>query len=103
MYGFQYRTYQKNLSDTELGKERRTLLYLVGIGWQFNKNVRILLAGEIQRYIVKKNRFLSYAQGNNGTEFFNGGAIDPALANVFVGSHNPNDARRVYVKAEVTF
>ncbi|OHD67968.1 MAG: hypothetical protein A2W19_06895 [Spirochaetes bacterium RBG_16_49_21] len=103
VYGFQYRTYQKNLSDTELGKERRTLLYLVGIGWQFNKNVRILLAGEIQRYIVKKNRFLSYAQGNNGTEFFNGGAIDPALANVFVGSHNPNDARRVYVKAEVTF
>jgi hypothetical protein len=103
VYGLQYRTYQKNLSDTELDKQRNTMIYLMGIGWQFNKNVRILVGGEIQRYIVKKNRILALAQGTSGTEFYNGGAINPALANVYVGSHNPHDAKRVYVKAEVAF
>jgi hypothetical protein len=103
VYGFQDKTYQKFLSDTELAKTRKTMLYLLGLGWRFNKNFRLMVGGEIQRYIVKKNRFLSYAQGNSGTEFFQGSAIDPSLANVYVGSHNPNDAKRVYVKAEVSF
>ncbi|OHD71859.1 MAG: hypothetical protein A2W19_04085 [Spirochaetes bacterium RBG_16_49_21] len=102
--GLAYKTYQKNLTDTELGNDRKTLLYLVGIGWQFNKNFRILVAGEIQRYIVKKDRYLRYVEStSSGTDYYNGNAIDPSLANLFVGSHNPNDARRLYVKAELAF
>jgi len=91
------------LSNIDFDKERKTVLYLLGIGWQFNKNVRILVGGELQRYFVTKNKTLSMLQGNSGTEFFNGTAIDPALANVYVGSRNPNNAKRVYIKAEVVF
>jgi hypothetical protein len=100
-YGLKYKTYQKNLSDTDLGKQYSTMDYLLGIGWQFNKNVRILLGGEIQRYMVKKNRYLAYSQGTNGTEYYNASVL--GLGNVFVGSHNPHDAKRVYIKAEVAF
>jgi len=102
-YGFQARTHQRLLSNIDFDKERKTVLYLLGIGWQFNKNVRILVGGELQRYFVTKNKTLSMLQGNSGTEFFNGTAIDPALANVYVGSRNPNNAKRVYIKAEVVF
>jgi hypothetical protein len=102
-YGFQARTHQRSLSNIDFDKERKTVLYLLGIGWRFNKNFRILVGGELQRYIVTKNKTLRLLQGNSGTEFFNGGALDPALANVYVGSKNPNDAKRIYVKAEVTF
>ncbi len=102
-YGFQARTHQRLLTNIDFDKERKTVLYILGIGWQFNKNFRILVGGELQRYIVTKNKTLRLLQGNSGTEFFNGAAIDPALANVYVGSKNPNDAQRLYVKAEVVF
>ena len=44
-------------TDQKVIEVRRIKNYLLGIGWQFNKNVRILLAGEIQRYTVKTFEF----------------------------------------------
>ena len=105
VYGFQARTHQRLLTNIDFAKERKTILYLLGVGWQFSKNFRIMVGGELQRYFVTKNKTLRLLPVTNtsGTEYFNGGAIDPSLTTVYVGSKNPNDAKRVYVKAEITF
>ncbi|MBN2161168.1 MAG: hypothetical protein JW807_17405 [Spirochaetes bacterium] len=98
VYGLQRGTHQKMPTDNEFGKERKSLLYAAGIGWKFNSNVRILVGGEIQRYIVKKDRALRYIE-SRGTDWYS-----PDAANaLFVGSHNPHDTKRVYVKTEVAF
>jgi len=102
VYGIQRGTYQKFLTDDECGKQRESILYGVGLGWKFNKNVRILVGFELQRYFVKKNRVLRYAEDPaGGTDYFNGAAF--GIGDVYVGSRNPHDARRVYIKTEVKF
>jgi hypothetical protein len=100
-YGLQKRTYQKSITDSELGKERRSVAYSMGLGWQFNKNFRILLGGELQKYFVSKERVLRYAEGIRGTEYYNGEAL--GFGDVFVGSKNPRDTKRLYVKCETAF
>jgi len=83
--------------STETGKQRTSLLYALGIGWKVNQNFRILVGGELQKYSVKKNRLLRYAESStSGTDWHPAGPV-------YVGSRNPNDTRRVYVKAEVMF
>lgn len=99
VYGLQRATDQKFYYDTEYRKERVSLLYALGIGWQFNKNVRILLGGELQKYIITKARELRYLERtSSGTDWYGTGSTY-----VFAGSRDPKDTRRVYVKAEVTF
>ncbi|HNW29729.1 MAG TPA: hypothetical protein PKN50_14725 [Spirochaetota bacterium] len=53
--------------------------------------------GEIQRYIVNKNRVLRYAE-TGGTDYWTNG-----VDSFYAGSHNPHDTKRVYIKAEVAF
>jgi hypothetical protein len=101
VYGLQRGTYQKYLTDTECGKMRRTTLYALGVGWRFNKNFRMLLGVELQKYAVIKNRVLRYAEGTAGTDFYNGGAL--GVGDVFVGSRAPHETKRLYIKAEVVF
>lgn len=108
VYGLQRGTYQKFLSDPECGKERRSILYHFGVGWKFNQNFRIMIGGEIQRYIIKKNSFLRYNEGKTGTEYYNASRVpangtSTAVGYVYTGSHNPHDAKRIYIKTEVTF
>jgi hypothetical protein len=97
VYGLQRGTYQRLITDTECGKERISLLYAIGVGWQFSKNFRIFIGGEVQQYVVKKNRVLRYEE-TDGTDYWSNG-----VESVFTGSHNPHDTKRVYVKAEVAF
>ncbi len=99
VYGLQRATDQKFYYDTEYRKERVSLLYALGLGWQFNRNVRILLGGEIQKYNIKKARELRYLERTSaGTDWYNAGGNY-----YFAGSKDPKDTKRVYVKAEVTF
>ncbi len=99
VYGLQRATDQKLYTDTEYRKQRTSLLYALGIGWQFNRNVRILLGGEIQQYIIRKKRELRYLESQSaGTDWYNAGGTY-----AFVGSRDPRDTKRIYVKAEVTF
>lgn len=95
VYGLQRGTYQKAITDADCGAERSTMLYALGLGWQFNKHFRILLGGEIQTYRVKKDRLLRYAEGASGSEYY--GDV------FYIGSREPRDAKRVYVKTEVKF
>lgn len=102
VYGIQRRTYQKYITDTECGKQRQSFLYAAGIGWRFNKNFRILIGAELQRYIVKKDRLLRYTESaGSGTDYYNASGL--GLGNVYVGSRNPHDAKRLYIKTEVIF
>jgi hypothetical protein len=102
VYGLQRGTYQRALTDTELGKSRNTLLYALGIGWAFNKNFRLLLGGEIEQYKVNKNRVLAFNESaNSGQNYYNASAV--GAGNIFVGSRNPHDTKRVYIKTEFVF
>jgi len=102
VYGIQRRTYQKYITDTECGKQRQSFLYAAGIGWRLSKNFRILFGAELQRYIVKKDRLLRYTESAaSGTDYYNGSGL--GLGNVYVGSRNPHDAKRLYIKTEVIF
>ncbi len=101
-YGLQRGTYQKLITDKECGKKRETHLYQAGVGWQFNKNFRILLGGELQKYFVKKNSYLRANESQtSGSDYFNASGTGAGF--VYVGSKNPRDTKRVYVKAEVSF
>lgn len=101
-HGIQYGTKQKLLTDPEFGKGRKTDAYSVGIGWRFNKNFRILVGGEIQKFFVKKNSALRGLESTpGGTDYYNASAL--GLGILPVGSRNPHDAQRLYVKAEVVF
>ncbi len=82
--------------STETGKERSTLLYALGIGWKVNQNFRIMVGGELQKYFVKKDRLLRYAESSTSSTDWYAGPF-------YVGSRNPNDTKRVYAKAEVSF
>jgi len=102
VYGLQRGTYQKLYTDKECGKTRSTMLYAIGLGWQFNKNFRILVGGELQKYFVKKDQMLRYVEStSSGTDYYNGTAL--GIGNVYVSSHQPHDSKRVYVKTEFTF
>ena len=102
VHGLQRGTYQKLITDSEFGKERKSDLYALGLGWQFNKNFRILVGGEIQKFFVKKNIIARSQESTaSGTDYYNGAAL--GIGTQFAGSHNPHDAKRVYVKAEVVF
>jgi hypothetical protein len=102
VYGLQRGSYQRNITDPELGKSRYTLTYALGLGWAVNKNFRILVGGEITHYKVNKNLILAYAEApGSSPNYYNASAF--GLGTVFVGSRNPHDTKRVYVKAEVVF
>lgn len=100
-HGLQRKTYQKLPTDPEFGKTRSTDNWGLGIGWQFNKNFRLLVGGEIQKFYVKKNIALRSQESTSGTDTYNGTAL--GIGTQFAGSHNPHDAKRLYVKAEATF
>ena len=109
-YGLQRGTYQKFLADPELGKKRETSLYAAGIGWKFNNNFRILIGGEIQRFLVTKNPYLRYNEQSpttgvgTGTDYYKSNLTSLGGPNTpYVGSTNPHNAKRLYVKVEVTF
>ncbi|MBN2078013.1 MAG: hypothetical protein JW838_03550 [Spirochaetes bacterium] len=95
VYGLQRGTYQKAITDTECGTERSTMLYALGLGWQLNKHFRILLGGELQTYRIRKDRVLRYAEGASGSEYYGD--------TFYIGSREPRDAKRVYIKTEVAF
>ncbi len=95
VYGLQRGTYQKSIADPNCGKERSSMLYALGLGWQFNKHFRILLGGEWQTYQIKKDRLLRYAEGTTGTEYYGD--------TLYAGSREPHDSKRVYIKTEVVF
>lgn len=100
VYGLQRPTRQKLYSDTEYNKTRISHLFALGVGWQFNQNFRILVGGELQRYIVYKKRVDRYNETHAaGTDYYR--TWDGSYA--FIGSNNPKDTKRVYVKAEVAF
>ena len=102
VYGLQRGTYQRNITDTECGKSRNTILYALGLGWAFSKNFRILLGGEIQKYYVNKNQVLAYTETRTASpNYYNASAL--GAGQIFVGSRNPHDTKRVYIKAEVVF
>ena len=101
VYGLQRGTYQKMITDPECGKQRTSMLYAAGLGWQFSRNIRILVGGELQKYFVKKDRLLRYAEGSKGTDYYNATAL--GAGDIYVGSREPHDSKRVYVKAEVSF
>jgi hypothetical protein len=105
VYGLQRRTFQRAITDPECGKSRNTYLYALGVGWVFNKNFRILLGGEIEQYRVVKSPLLSYQEAHgatsNGPNYYNATAL--GAGRIFVGSRNPHDTKRLYVKAEVKF
>lgn len=102
VYGLQRGTYQRNITDPECGKSRNTLLYALGLGWAFNKNFRILLGGEIERYFVRKNRVLALTEAPaSSPNYYNASAF--GVGQIFVGSRNPHDTRRVYIKTEIVF
>jgi hypothetical protein len=102
VYGLQRGTYQRLVTDPELGKSRETYTYGLGLGWAFNKNVRIMIGGEITRYKVNKNILLSYAEApTSSPNYYNAAAL--GLGQIFVGSRNPNDTKRLYIKTEVVF
>lgn len=95
VYGLQRGTYQKAITDRECGTERSTMLYALGLGWQPNRHFRILLGGELQTYRVKKDRNLRYAEGASGSDYY--GDV------FYIGSRDPRDSKRVYIKTEVAF
>ena len=102
VYGKQDRTYQRKITDPECGKSRNTYLYAIGLGWVFNKNFRILIGGEIEHYQVVKNRALEYAETTTASpNYYNAAGL--GAGQIFVGSRNPHDTRRLYVKAEAKF
>jgi hypothetical protein len=102
VYGLQRGTYQRNITDPECGKSRNTLTYALGLGWVINKNFRILLGGEITHYKVKKNILLAYNEAPaSSPNYYDASAF--GLGRVFVGSRNPHDTKRVYIKTEVVF
>jgi hypothetical protein len=102
VYGLVRGTYQRNITDAELGKSRNTLLYALGIGWVFNKNFRILLGGEIEKYVVRKNSMLAANELQTASpNYYNAAAL--GAGPIFVGSRNPHDTKRVYIKTEVVF
>jgi hypothetical protein len=102
VYGLQRGTYQRNITDPELGKSRETFTYGLGLGWAFNKNFRIMIGGEIQKYFVNKNRILSYTETPTASpNYYNASAL--GAGQIFVGSRNPHDTKRLYIKAEVVF
>ncbi|OHD64716.1 MAG: hypothetical protein A2176_10460 [Spirochaetes bacterium RBG_13_51_14] len=104
VHGLQRKTYQKQITDPEFAKTRNTDLYGFGVGWQFNKNFRIMIGGEIQRFFVKKNVFWRYQESAaSGTDWHRTDIWTGAVTSTFLGSKNPNNAKRLYVKAEVTF
>ncbi len=103
VYGLQRKTTQKAYTDTEYHKERVSLLYALGIGWKFNQNVRILLGGELQRYIVKKPSELRYLETRSaGTNYYQA-IYNGASTYAFVPAKDPKDTKRVYIKAEISF
>ncbi len=103
VYGLQRKTTQRAYTDTEYHKEKVSLLYALGIGWKFNQNVRILLGGEVQRYIARKPRELRYLETQSaGTNWFNA-VYNGASTYAFVPAKDPKDTKRVYIKAEISF
>jgi len=50
---------------------------------------------------VKKDSLLRYAEGSKGTDYYNATAL--GAGDIYVGSREPHDSKRVYVKAEVSF
>jgi hypothetical protein len=102
VYGLVRGTYQRNITDSELGKSRNTMLYALGIGWAFNKNFRIMLGGEIEKYFVHKNSMLAFNETATASpNYYNAAAL--GAGQIFLGSRNPNDTKRLYIKAEVVF
>jgi len=103
VYGLQRGTYQKAVTDPECGKSRTAFLYALGVGWAFNNNFRILLGGEIEQYFVRKSRVLSIAENRTSSpNWYNASGITGGTT-VFVGSRNPHDTKRLYIKTEVKF
>ena len=61
-----------------------------------------MIGGEITRYKVNKNILLSYAEApTSSPNYYNAAAL--GLGQIFVGSRNPHDTKRVYIKTEVVF
>jgi hypothetical protein len=102
VYGFHRGTYQRYITDTELGKSRNSMIYALGLGWAFVKNFRIMIGGEIQKYFVKKNRLLTSQEPLTASpNYYNASAL--GAGQFYVGSRNPHDTKRLYIKAEVVF
>ena len=102
VYGLQRGTYQRLITDPECGKSRNTFTYALGLGWAVNKNFRIMIGGEITHYKVNKNILLAYNEAPASSQnYYNAAAL--GAGQFFVGSRNPHDTKRLYIKTEVVF